>query len=74
MRTTIYSAAAVVAVAAAVFIWWKPVVVAPQVMSASVVTMRLGVNPSEAMPRIVPLEIMMQQEGKRLPVESWDAF
>jgi hypothetical protein len=73
MRTTIYSAAAVAA-AAAVFIWWKPVVVAPQVISASVVTTRVGVNPSEAMPRIVPLEIMMQQEKKSLPVESWDAF
>jgi hypothetical protein len=73
MRTTIYFVAAAAA-AAAVFIWWKPVVVAPQVMSASVVTTRVGVNPSEAMPRIVPLEIMIQQEGKRLPVESWDAF
>jgi len=73
MRTTIYSAAAVAA-AAAVFIWRKPVVVAPQVISASVVTTRVGVNPSEAMPRIVPLEIMMQQEKKSLPVESWDAF
>jgi hypothetical protein len=73
MRTTIYSAAAVLAVAATIFIWWKPVVVAPQVMSASVTATGAGVRPSETMPRILPLEIMMQQ-GKRLPVESWDAF
>jgi hypothetical protein len=69
MRTTIYSAA-IVAVAAVIFTWWKPVVVAPQVMSASVVTTRVG----GATSGIAPLEMMMQQKTKSLPVESWDAF
>jgi hypothetical protein len=73
MRTTIYSAAVAVAVAAAVFIWWHPLVVAPQVMSASVATAGARVHPSGAMGGIVPSEMMMRQ-GKSLPVESWDAF
>jgi hypothetical protein len=73
MRTTIYSAAAVVAITAAIFIWWKPVVVAPEIMSTSVTTAGAKVRPPEAMAGIVPSEIMMRQ-GKSLPVESWDAF
>jgi hypothetical protein len=70
MRTILYSVVAIAAVVATIVIWSKPVVIGPQVTRASVASTAEQFQPSEAVPRISPLEIMAKH-GRNLPIEYW---
>ena len=65
MRKLLYSLAAIVLVAAAIFAWSRPT------PAPSDVTIGLATKPQQGT-LISPFELMMNPAGT-LPVESWDA-
>lgn len=70
IRNMAYCVGAIAAIAAAIFIWLKPVAIGPQAVRASLAGTAENIQPIDQTPGISPLELMVRH-GKNLPIEYW---